>query len=240
MPKVLSSMNRMKRDEKKTGSVSRQGAFEISRKKMLQDQIISRGIRDENVLQAMYDVPRHLFIEEGMSFQAYQDSPLNIGWGATISQPFVVAYMLSALDLKFEDKVLEVGTGCGYQAALLSRLSHHVYSIERVKELFFKARDNLKQNNYLNITLKCGDGSQGWSEFAPYDAMIVAAGSPKVPQPLIDQLSEGGRLILPVGEGIDQELKLIRKEKSKVTMTSLLPVRFVKLKGEHGHQVESA
>jgi protein-L-isoaspartate(D-aspartate) O-methyltransferase len=201
---------------------------------MVQEQLMARGIRDEAILGAMLQIPRHLFIEAGLEPMAYNDHPLSIGLKQTISQPYIVAYMLEALQLKKTDRVLEIGTGSGYQTALLAELVHHVYSIERLPDLLFKARHILKKLCYKNITLKLGDGTKGWPEKAPFDAIVVSAGSPQIPKPYFEQLSEGGRMILPVGAETYQELTLVTKRAGRQTVQTLSGCRFVKLKGEYG------
>ena len=212
------------------------GDYYISRKRMVREQLINRGIRDERILQAFLKVPRHLFVEEGLRPMAYNDHPLSIGSGQTISQPYIVAYMLEALQLQPTDKVLEVGTGCGYQTAILAELVAQVYSIERLSELLFKARNTLKSLGYRNIHLKLGDGTLGWAEKAPFDAIVVAAGSPQVPRPYLEQSSEAGRVIVPVGDELVQELVLNRREPSGWVREKLSGCRFVKLKGRHGFE----
>lgn len=212
------------------------GDYYISRKRMLREQLIERGIRDERVLQAFLKVPRHCFVEEGLRPMAYNDHPLSIGAGQTISQPYIVAYMLETLKLKQSDRVLEVGTGCGYQTAILAELVDHVYSIERLSDLLLKARKNLKGLGYRNITLKLGDGTLGWPERAPFDAIVVAAGSPQVPRPYLEQSSEAGRVIVPVGNEMVQELILSRRQGDGWVTEKLSGCRFVKLKGRHGFE----
>jgi protein-L-isoaspartate(D-aspartate) O-methyltransferase len=201
---------------------------------MVLDQLVARGIRSLEVLRAMERVPRHRFVEEALGPLAYNDHPLSIGQRQTISQPFVVARMLEVLDLKNTDRVLEVGTGCGYQSALLAMLTRHVYSIERISQLLFKARHTLKQLGFRNISLKLGDGTLGWVRQAPFEAIIVAAAGPGIPQPYLDQLAEGGRMVLPVGDESRQELIFIRKASGKVIKQKLSGCRFVQLKGKHG------
>lgn len=210
--------------------------YRIARKRMVEDQLIGRGIKDENVLQSMLKIPRHSFVEEGMAPLAYNDHPLNIGEGQTLSQPYIVANMVECLKLKAEDRILEVGTGCGYLTALVAELAAQVYSIERIPALLFKARKNLKRLGYKNIVLKVGDGTQGWPQYAPFDAIIVSAAGPQIPQPYLDQLSEGGRLILPVGSRERQELVLVTKTGNRTNRETLSGCRFVKLMGKYGFQ----
>ncbi|MCE9625449.1 MAG: protein-L-isoaspartate(D-aspartate) O-methyltransferase [Deltaproteobacteria bacterium] len=212
------------------------GDYAISRKRMVREQLIARGIRDERVLEAFLKVPRHLFVEEGLRPMAYNDHPLSIGQAQTISQPYIVAYMLEALHLTPQDKILEIGTGCGYQTAILAELTTQVYSIERISGLLLKARNILKRLHYKNIHLKLGDGTLGWPEKAPFDAIVVAAGSPQVPQPYFDQCSEAGRFILPVGNEFSQDLVLYRKVSGEWQRQTLSGCRFVKLKGKHGFE----
>lgn len=199
---------------------------------MVDTQIETRGVKDEKVLAAMRKVPRHLFVPENMKFYAYQDEPLLIGEGQTISQPYIVAYMSEALQLKGHERVLEVGTGSGYQAAILAEIVKEVFSVELLESLSLHAQDVLKKLSYKNIHFKVGDGTLGWKEHAPYDAIIVTAAPPKVPKALQDQLITGGRMVIPVGAAF-QELVLVTKEKRKFKKKKLLPVRFVPLITTH-------
>jgi protein-L-isoaspartate(D-aspartate) O-methyltransferase len=208
--------------------------YAIARKRMVEEQLRARGIKDQQVLQVMLKVPRHSFVEEGLVPMAYNDHPLSIGEGQTISQPYIVAYMVECLKLRPEDRILEIGTGCGYVTAILAELGAQVYSIERLPPLLMKARKNLKRLGYKNIVLKLGDGTQGWPEKAPFDAILVSAASPQIPQPYLDQLAEGGRLILPIGEEAYQELVLVTKTKGKLSQETLSGCRFVKLMGKYG------
>lgn len=208
--------------------------YAIARKRMVEDQLRARGIKDEQVLQVMLKVPRHSFVDEGLVPLAYNDHPLTIGDGQTISQPYIVAYMIECLRLKPEDRILEVGTGCGYVTAVLAALGSQVYSIERIPALLMKARKNLKRLGLKNIVLKVGDGTQGWPQQAPYDVILVSAGSPMIPRPYLDQLAEGGRLILPVGNEARQELILVTKTHGKLSQETLSGCRFVKLMGKYG------
>ncbi|HSD94595.1 MAG TPA: protein-L-isoaspartate(D-aspartate) O-methyltransferase, partial [Syntrophales bacterium] len=181
------------------------------RKKMVDSQIRSRGIRDERVLRAMEKIPRHLFIDEGLIDQAYNDNPLPIGEKQTISQPYIVALMTEALELKGREKVLELGTGSGYQAAILAELADRVFTIERIAGLAQKARKLLESLNYYNVVIRVGDGTYGWREESPFDAIVVSAGSPSIPRTLVEQLAVGGRLVIPVGGRYSQSLiKLTR------------------------------
>jgi len=204
--------------------------FEEKRKSMVKNQITRRGVRDPKVLTAMNKVPREKFVPFGVKNSAYEDNPLPIGYEQTISQPYIVAYMTEALRLKKSDRVLEIGTGSGYQAAILGEIVKEVYTIEIVPPLGKRAKKLLKGLGYKNIHVKIGDGYHGWKEHAPFDAIILTAAPPKVPRPLIEQLSEGGRLIAPVGRFF-QELVLITKRKGKTITNSLIPVRFVPMTG---------
>ena len=201
---------------------------------MVEEQLRSRGIRDERVLDAMARVPRHEFVSLEYRDEAYEDHPIAIGEGQTISQPFVVADMLEALALRPEDVVLEIGTGSGYETAVLAELVRMVYSIERIASLAERARTVLQRLAYNNVTVVHGDGSQGLPEAAPFDAIVVSAAAPYVPKPLMDQLRDGGRLVIPVGSGFAQELQLVRKIGDKSTVLYLDGVRFVPLIGRDG------
>jgi protein-L-isoaspartate(D-aspartate) O-methyltransferase len=196
------------------------------RMKMVDTQIRSRGVSDARVLHAMETVPRHEFVPKGSINQAYDDHPLYIGHGQTISQPYIVALMTEVLELKERDRVLEIGTGSGYQAAVLSELVAEVYSIEIIEELGKEAAERLRRLGYDNVKVRIGDGYAGWPEEAPFDAIIVTAAPQNVPQALVDQLAEGGRMVLPVGVGI-QELLLIEKKDGKVVERHITSVRFV-------------
>ena len=212
-------------------SVMDEDAFTRQRKRMVEEQIAYRDIKDKRVLEAMESVPRHLFIPETVRFSSYYDQPVPIGFGQTISQPYIVAFMTELLQTDVGDVVLEVGTGSGYQAAVLARLVKQVYTIELVEELGKDARKRLKTLGYDNVEVMIGDGYKGWPEHAPFDAIIVTAAAEHIPQPLIDQLKPGGRMVIPVG-GVYavQELMLITKDaSSKVVKESIIPVRFVPL-----------
>ncbi len=208
--------------------------YAVARKRMVRDQLIGRGIREPRVLELMERTPRHLFLEEGLRPLAYNDHPLSIGERQTISQPYIVARMLEALELKASDRVLEIGTGCGYQSALLAGLARHVYSIERIPELILRARNTLKGLRLKNITLKLADGTLGWACHAPFEAIVVAAAGPKIPAPYLEQLAEGGRMILPVGGEERQDLVFVAKSNGKLHTEVLASCRFVKLKGKNG------
>ena len=210
--------------------------FELARKKMVEQQIISRGIKDKRVLNAMMKVPRHLFVSKNLMNQAYEDHPLPIGEGQTISQPYIVALMTEALGLKGNEKVLEIGTGCGYQTAILAELCDRVYTIERIPSLSIRAKDALTHLGYDNVEFKVGDGTLGWPEAAPFNGIMVTAASPKIPQPLIDQLAMGGKMVIPVGDRLTQDLLLIERVPEGIKKTSLGGVRFVDLIGKWGWQ----
>jgi len=204
------------------------------RQRMVEEQLRFRGIRDQRVLEAMQIVPRHLFVPETWRAQAYEDMPLPIGHQQTISQPYIVALMLEALALTGTERVLEIGTGSGYQAALLGWLAKHVYTVEIVPELAQSAREVLAQLGSENVEVVTANGSIGWKASAPYDAIIVAAASPMVPHPLVEQLREGGRLVLPVGDFFAQELLRVRKQRGEVVSENLGGCAFVPLVGEEG------
>lgn len=208
--------------------------YRHARERMVKNQLISRGIDDPRVLEAAKKVPRHLFVEEALIAEAYNDHPLPIGHNQTISQPYIVALMTSALELTGQEKVLEIGTGSGYQTAILAELADRVYTVERIRPLLVKARRVLDQLGYANILFRAFDGTIGWKEFAPYDGIVVTAGAPDIPPPLIDQLAEGGRLVLPVGSRFSQELVRITKKGGSYVKKSFGDCRFVDLVGEYG------
>ncbi len=205
--------------------------YRKEREKMVEEQIHNRGVKDERVLAAMRKVPRHLFVPVSEREHAYIDSPLPIGEGQTISQPYIVGLMTELLELKPNDKVLEIGTGSGYQAAILAELSKEVYSIEIIESLALRAKDTLNKLGYKNIEIKVGDGYKGWKEKAPFDAIIVTAAPPDIPPPLLEQLKEGGRMVIPLGEYF-QELYVITKKNGEIFKKSIIPVRFVPMTGE--------
>jgi protein-L-isoaspartate(D-aspartate) O-methyltransferase len=199
---------------------------------MVDSQIVARGVRDPRVLTAMREVPRHLFVDPAQRGEAYEDHPLPIAGNQTISQPYIVALMTELLDLQPNDTVLEIGTGSGYQGAVLSRLAKEVYSIEIVPELARDAGERLRQLGYANVTVKEGDGYRGWPEHAPFDGIIVTAAPSRIPEPLLEQLAPRGRMVIPVGDFF-QELKVFSKDAGgKITEKDILPVRFVPMTGE--------
>jgi protein-L-isoaspartate(D-aspartate) O-methyltransferase len=210
--------------------------FATARNRMVDSQLVSRGIKDPKVLAVMRKVGRHRFVEEALISQAYGDHPLPIGEKQTISQPYIVALMTEALELTGTEQVLELGTGSGYQTAILAELAKKVYSIERMYSLSVKARRLLDELGYLNVVLKVGDGTLGWKEHSPFDAIMVTAGSPDVPQPLVDQLAVDGRLVIPVGDRFSQTLLKVVRVKEGVKKIDLGGCRFVNLVGQHGWQ----
>jgi protein-L-isoaspartate(D-aspartate) O-methyltransferase len=202
------------------------------RARMVESQIVARGVRDPRVLAAMRKVPRHRFVDEGQRAEAYEDHPLPIPGNQTISQPYIVALMTELLELKPSSRVLEIGTGSGYQSAVLAELADEVYTIEIVPELARLAGTRLRELGYKNVTVREGDGYRGWPEHAPFDAVIVTAAPERIPQPLLDQLAPGGIMVIPVG-GFFQELKVFRKSADgRITEKDILPVRFVPMTGE--------
>lgn len=209
--------------------------FAAMRKSMVDRQIIRRGVKDKDVLEAMMSVPRHLFVPENNVSHAYDDSPLPIGYGQTISQPYIVAYMTEALSLDEDSIILEVGTGSGYQAAILSVLVKKVYTIEIIGELSESASDRLQKLGYDNVEVKNDDGYYGWQEHAPFDAIIVTATAGHIPPPLIKQLKNNGRMIIPVGGSfMTQNLVLVKKDsQGNITTRNVMPVMFVPLTGKH-------
>ena len=203
--------------------------LELQRRQMVEYQIRDRGIKDKRVLAAMSKVPRHQFIESSEWDLAYSDRPLPLSHNQTISQPYIVAYMTEAAKISPEDKVLEIGTGCGYQAAILGEIAQQVYSIERIPQLAQEARQTLSKLGYDNIEVKTGDGYQGWSEHAPYDAIIVTAAPDKIPQTLLDQLAVNGKMVIPVGKW-HQEIFVLTKTEDQIIREITIPVRFVPMK----------
>lgn len=211
-----------------------QDPYSRSRQRMVNEQIKARGIRDTAVLRAMMDVPRHLFVPPEHRADAYEDYPLPIGGDQTISQPYIVAFMTAALELEPKDRVLEVGTGSGYQAAVLAEICDSVFTIEIMPELARNAQELLSRLHYRNVMVREGDGYRGWPEKAPFDAIMVTCSPTHVPKPLQDQLKEGGKMIIPVGPAFSQELYLLVKEKGKLKQHSVLPVRFVPMIDDKG------
>lgn len=212
-------------------SADEEARFLVMRKRMIKNQIERRGIRERRVLNALMGVPRHLFVPEHLKERAYDDGALPIGEDQTISQPYIVAKMTELLDLKGNETVLEVGTGSGYQAAVLAKLVREVYTIEIVPSLARQAEERLKRMGYGNVSVRLGDGYRGWKEHAPFDAVIVTAAPDHIPPKLVEQLREGGRMVIPVGT-VNQHLTLLIKEKDGVKEEQVIPVRFVPMTGE--------
>jgi len=212
--------------------------FALARERMVKDQLRARGIRDEGVLQVMGKIPRHLFIEEALADEAYDDHPVPIGEKQTISQPYIVALMTEALELTGKENTLEIGTGSGYQTAILAELSNSVYTIDRIESLLLNARKILAQLGYDNIVFKVFDGTMGWEDYSPFDAIMVTAGSPSLPRPLLDQLADNGRMIIPVGDRHTQELIKVIRRGRRLEQESLGGCRFVNLIGVHGWRDE--
>ncbi len=208
--------------------------FEAERRTMIDQQIRRRGVRDEKVLEAMFAVPRHEFVRPEHIAAAYEDRPLPIGATETISQPYIVAAMTAAARITAGDKVLEIGTGAGYQAAILAYLGAHVVSIERNASLAESARERLERLGYASVEIIQGDGSEGHSLGAPYQAILVTAAAPRLPEPLVEQLADGGRLVIPVGDLSRQDLKLVLKHGHETSTRFLDPCQFVPLVGKHG------
>jgi len=206
--------------------------FASLRERMVEEQIIARGVKDKKVIEVMKKVPRHLFVPEEYRQYSYEDEPLPIGEGQTISQPYIVAYMTEVLELKEDDKVLEIGTGSGYQTAILAEIVKEVYTVEIIESLSKRAQKVLKELGYKNIHFKVGDGTYGWKEYSPYNAILVTAAPSKIPESLQNQLDEGGRMIIPVGSFF-QELVLVVRQKNKFKKKKLIPVRFVPLVSTH-------
>ncbi|HEY4257647.1 MAG TPA: protein-L-isoaspartate(D-aspartate) O-methyltransferase [Candidatus Udaeobacter sp.] len=206
--------------------------FAAQRQRMVQQQLVARGITDERVLAAMGKVPREEFVRPESRGVSYEDGPLPIGYDQTISQPYIVAFMTEQLRLKPSDRLLEIGTGSGYQAAILAELVSDVYSIEIVAPLARTAEATLKRLGCKNVHVKIGDGYKGWPEAEPFDAIIVTCAPDKVPQPLVDQLKDGGRMVIPVGERFAQQLYLLEKKNGQIKESVTLPVRFVPMAGE--------
>lgn len=204
------------------------------RERMIQEQVIGRGIRNPRVIAAMRRVPRHLFVPEALRGQSYGDTALPIGEGQTITQPYMVAYLCSALGLRGEERVLEIGTGSGYQAAVLSHLVDRVYSVERIRFLLERARKSLEQIDCRNVVTKLFDGTYGWKEEGPFDAILVTAGAPSVPPPIIKQLKVGGTMVIPLGDRKSQRLTRIQRQPGRLIEEPLLDCQFVVLVGKFG------
>ena len=209
--------------------------FSLARERMVRDQIEARGIKDKRLLNVMRKIPRHLFVEEALRDQAYNDYPLPIGEGQTISQPYIVALMTEALELKGQEKVLEIGTGCGYQTAILAELAQSVFTIERVPTLMQRAKAILDSLGYFNVAYKTGNGTLGWPEVAPFQGIIVTAAAPEIPQPYVEQLDIGGKLVIPLGDKFSQVLyKIIKLPDGRIKKQYLCGCRFVPLVGIYG------
>jgi protein-L-isoaspartate(D-aspartate) O-methyltransferase len=207
---------------------------EKERNRMVDDQIIPRGVRDERVLAALRKVPRHEFLPEAIRGMAYADNALPIGEGQTISQPYMVALMTELLALKGNERVLEIGTGSGYQAAVLAELCEKVYTVERIKTLADRARATLDRLGYRSVAIKVYDGTYGWKDMAPFDAILVTAGSPDIPTPLVEQLKEGGKMVIPVGTRYGQDLIRVIRTAEGTLKEQTIPCVFVPLIGNHG------
>lgn len=208
--------------------------FDKARESMVEHQLVSRGIKSDRVLDAMRKVPRHLFVDGSLQDGAYDDCPIPIGEGQTISQPYMVALMTELLDLSDEGSVLEIGTGSGYQTAILAEVAKQVYTIERIPTLAERAMRVLEQLEYNNIQIRIGDGTLGWSDHAPYDGIIVTAGAPSVPEVLIEQLAENGKLVIPVGDRFSQILQIMTKQDNRIETKTSCHCVFVKLIGKNG------
>lgn len=211
--------------------------FDLLRSRMVEEQLLGRNVSDEGVINAMREVKRHLFVPRRYRAMAYQDTPLPIDEGQTISQPYIVGLMTQLLEVDKKDKVLEVGTGSGYQAAVLSLLADSVFTIEIICELANSARKHLDSLGYDNVVVKCGDGYKGWKKHAPFDGIIVTCAPEEIPPPLLNQLRTGGRMVIPVGAEF-QELLLVEKDSSGTKRKSVIPVRFVPMTGEHQTEKE--
>lgn len=213
--------------------------FLSSREHMVKEQIVSRGIKDPRVIEAFLKVPRHRFVLERDIYEAYDDHPLPIGESQTISQPYMVALMTECLGLEGEERVLEIGTGSGYQSAILAELAKEVYTIEHFPRLVEQAGLVIAGLGYKNVRLNLGDGTLGWQEFSPYDGIIVTAASPRIPPPLIEQMKEKGRLVIPLGESFSQVLTVVEKCKDRIDSRQICGCVFVPLVGEYGWQPHS-
>lgn len=215
-------------------SSDRKEHLENARKRMVTVQLVGRGIRDKRVLAAMSEIPRHIFVSRDLETHAYDDNPLSIGFGQTISQPYMVAIMTELLELMGGEKVLEIGTGCGYQTSILMRLCQKVFTIERIGALSADAQRHISSLEMTNVVFMVGDGTLGWKEEAPFDGILVTAGCPVVPETLVEQLAENGRLIIPVGDRFSQTLKRITKINQNLKTESFTACRFVDLIGRYG------
>lgn len=213
---------------------SRESSYDALRRRMVERQLAGQGIRDERVLEAVRAIPRHLFVPESEVSRAYEDHPVAIGQGQTISQPYMVARMSELLELRGGEKVLEIGSGSGYQTAVLKALGADVFTVERIPELSRLARQNVERAGYSGVHYRVGDGSRGWPGDAPYDRVIVTAGAPTMPVSLVEQLREGGSMVIPVGGEEEQELLLVRREQGRVTRERICACVFVKLWGDEG------
>lgn len=214
--------------------------YEQERLRMVETQLVKRGIKDKRVLGAMRKVPRHLFMPEELRHNAYSDSPLPIGEGQTISQPYIVAFMTESLHLQASEKVLELGTGSGYQAALLAELVQAVYTVERIPELCQKAQLVLKGLGYTNIHFKIGDGTHGWPEKGPFDGIMVTAAAPEISPLWVEQLAEEGRMVVPVGPRLSQTLQRVTKRRGQVQIEYLSECVFVPLLGDYGYSTQNS
>ena len=230
LPSTLGMLGSCREGSVQTKAENREDGYREERERMVVEQLEARGIRDARVLAAMRKVPRHRFVHASEAAHAYEDRPLAIGHGQTISQPYIVAFMSQALELSGDERVLDVGTGSGYPAAILGELAREVWSIEIVEPLAAGAGERLGAQGHENVRVRCGDGYLGWPEHAPFDAILVAAAPDHVPQPLVDQLAPGGRMILPVGKN-EQDLVLLRRTPEGVVREEVLPVRFVPMTG---------
>jgi protein-L-isoaspartate(D-aspartate) O-methyltransferase len=235
---ALSILPREGRGQTNATPAGEENRFAAERRRMVKEQLSSSGygITNARVLAAMGKVPRHEFVPAELRHRAYDDGPLPIGYGQTISQPYIVAFMTEKLEPKPTDRVLEIGTGSGYQAAVLAELAGEVYTIEIVDALAQRAGADLKRLGYANIHVRAGDGYQGWPEAAPFDAIIVTCAPEQVPQALVDQLKDGGRMIIPIGPGWDQNLMLLHKQGGRLEKSAVLPVRFVPMTGQAAHE----
>lgn len=229
---ILGSLCMNDREKKTQTGSNIKDDFATSRNEMVEYQIQARHIRNKNVLQAMRKVPRHKYVPAKYLYHAYEDNPLPIGYGQTISQPYIVAFMTEALELTGEERVLEIGTGSGYQAAILCELVKEVYSIEIVEPLCKTAQQTLAEQGYSNFQGRCGDGYAGWPEAAPFDAIIITAAPLEIPQPLVEQLKPGGKMILPVGDSFQKLIMVTKKPDGTVSSKDLIGVRFVPMTGK--------